>query len=94
MRTVWKEIHRVTDGPFAVKGRPLHVEWSEQGRALMIWSLVERETQDSEPVSTRCSVFGTGHEIPDGWPVHLGTVIDHDSGFYPLVWHVFAEAAG
>ncbi len=47
-----------------------------------IWVELDKEA----PVTPRhFAVFGTGHQIPDGWS-HCGTFFDG-----PFVWHVYEQ---
>lgn len=48
-----------------------------------VW--IEVETTNP-PGERRMAVFGTGHELPDGW-VHVGSMIDGS-----FVWHIYEEA--
>ena len=50
-----------------------------QGLIPCVWAIVD----PSARMDKEYRVFGTGHEVPDGWR-HVGTWLDA-----PFVWHLF-----
>lgn len=55
---------------------------------LCIWALVD--DREERTTDMRIEIFGTGHNIPTGTRVYLGTVQMREG---TLVWHVFENIA-
>lgn len=83
MRTIWK--YSLEDGYselwLSQTAQVVEVGLDPSG-AWSLWAL----HFTTDPVDRRTfRVFGTGHEVPDGWK-YVGTF--HEPGF---VWHVFED---
>lgn len=88
MRVVYRHLIPIDDDEHKIvtsaRNRIVLVDSKEdERRAVHVW--IEQEPKPDVSMTRTVRVFGTGHEIPDGWE-HLGSVVA-----YPFVWHLYEK---
>ena len=90
MKQVLKWTVPVDDRPHEIGSGPVVLVSSQYGpEAVQVWTEEESRTEDTVFHGRQAQVIGTGQEIPDGLPFHVGSVALND---ITIVWHVYADA--
>ena len=87
MKTIWKYPLEPFERTLNVPANAQLLTVQTQKNIPCLWFLVELD--QAEPTETRrFTTYGTGHTIPDGNRLYVGTTQMHDDA---LVFHVFEE---
>jgi hypothetical protein len=67
-------------------GKVLHIE--EQHTVASVWTEEEVDAEGQANRTREVVFVGTGHEIPESHPYHLGTYLSMNGAF---VWHIYGN---